>query len=78
MSAEDRAGLQVIDRKARGRAVQRDPAIAISGLVREEDARASSEGGVDRHVGKPLDPIELAREIARMIGPPSDVTRAPS
>ncbi|AKF10488.1 ATP-binding protein [Sandaracinus amylolyticus] len=56
----------------------RIPAIAISGFVREEDARASSEAGFDRHVGKPLDPIELAREIARMIGRPSDVTSAPS
>ncbi|WP_236518656.1 ATP-binding protein [Sandaracinus amylolyticus] len=54
------------------------PAIAISGFVREEDARASTEAGFDRHVGKPLDPIELAREIARVIGRPSDVASAPS
>ncbi|HYU32991.1 MAG TPA: MEDS domain-containing protein, partial [Thermoanaerobaculia bacterium] len=51
--------------------LRRDPAtaaaklIAVTGYGREEDRRRSREAGFDLHLTKPVDPVQLRRELQR-------------
>jgi CheY-like chemotaxis protein len=59
--------------------LRRDPAmaavklIAVTGYGREEDRRRSREAGFDLHLTKPVDPVQLRKELLR----PRDLTPRP-
>lgn len=46
----------------------RVPALALTAHVRPEDAEQARLAGFDAHIGKPVDPTELVREIAGLGG----------
>jgi signal transduction histidine kinase len=46
----------------------RVPALALTAHVRPEDAEQARSAGFDAHIAKPVDPSELAREIAGLCG----------
>ncbi len=52
------------------------PAIALTAFTRDEDRRAAFEAGFDAHVGKPMRPLEIVRQIA-LLAKPRLATRTP-
>jgi CheY-like chemotaxis protein len=44
------------------------PAIALTGFVRSEDAKQAYAAGYQAHTPKPVEPRELVRLIARVLG----------
>src|SRR5262249_57077492 len=44
------------------------PAIALSGYVSQKDTRMALDAGFNAHISKPVEPSELLRTIARLLG----------
>ncbi len=44
------------------------PAVAVTAFATEEDRRRLSGLGFEAHVAKPVDPVLLARAVARVAG----------
>jgi CheY-like chemotaxis protein len=56
----------VVARKIRKQAAFKRPfLVAISGYGTEEDQRRSQEAGIDLHLVKPVDPVELLKLLRR-------------
>jgi CheY-like chemotaxis protein len=46
----------------------RVPALALTAYVRPEDRERALAAGYDRHLVKPIDPIDLANAVAELAG----------
>ena len=44
------------------------PAVAVTAFATEEDRRRLTDLGFDAHVAKPVDPVLLARAVAKVAG----------
>jgi len=47
----------------------RIPAIALTAFAREEDRNRAIAAGYDRHLAKPIDPVELVTLVAHLVSP---------
>ena len=63
----ERNGYDLI-RAMRSRGLSNIPVVALTALVREEDRRRALDAGFVAHIGKPVDPSDLVRELARLSG----------
>jgi two-component system, OmpR family, response regulator len=73
-------GWQVAERLRRQSAPKRPLFIALTGYGREEDRRRSEEAGIELHLLKPADPVQLLRLLARfhrLLTQPGDQTPLP-
>jgi PAS domain S-box-containing protein len=55
-------------RAMRHRGLAHIPVAALTALVRDEDRRRVLDAGFVAHIGKPVDPGDLVRELARLTG----------
>jgi CheY-like chemotaxis protein len=63
----ERSGYDFI-RAMRYRGLAHIPVAALTALVRDEDRRRVLDAGFVAHIGKPVDPGDLVRELARLTG----------
>lgn len=49
--------------------LQNVPAIALTGYASQKDADAALAAGFDRHLAKPIEPLELVAEVGRLLRP---------
>jgi CheY-like chemotaxis protein len=65
MPGED--GYRLIERVRRDPRVATLPAIAVSAYARAEDREAALRAGYHGHIAKPVEPVQLAEEVARVL-----------
>jgi len=44
------------------------PAIALTAFAAAQDKEKAIESGFQKHLSKPVEPVQLAREVARILG----------
>jgi CheY-like chemotaxis protein len=60
-------GFEVARRLRQEPALTRARIVAISGYGRDEDRRRSRDAGIDLHLTKPVDPMELRALLAESV-----------
>jgi CheY-like chemotaxis protein len=65
----DLDGYELIRRvRALGPAHGQIPAVTVTAYARSEDRERALAAGYDMHVAKPVDPLDLCRVVARLVG----------